>query len=302
VSSKIQQLIKHYELPAHYGNWVDEYFTPLAKNIALRQKKKANTAYVLGIQGTQGSGKSTAAEFIKCLLSEQYHLNCVVVSIDDFYLTLDQRIELSHTIHPLLKTRGVPGSHDIPLAMSIIEKLMSQQAGESTQIPRFDKASDDRHPVKFWSEYRGKIDVIIFEGWCVGVPAQPPKALKQSVNLLEANEDAQLVWRSYVNAQLANSYQGLFTLLDDLLVLQAPSFEVVYQWRLLQEQKLIMGLTVQGQNNSNNHTLDSEQLKRFISHYQRLTEHALRCIPERASWVLYQNARHEFTRLVSAYN
>ncbi len=209
MSSKIQQLIKHYALPSKFENWVDQYFTPLAKDIAQRHNKKPNTAYVLGIQGTQGSGKSTVAEFIKCLLVEQYHFNCVVVSIDDFYLTLDQRIELSHTIHPLLKTRGVPGSHDVPLAISIIEKLMSQQAGQSTQIPRFDKVSDDRQPAQCWSEHRGKIDVIIFEGWCVGVPSQSPKALKSPVNLLELNEDAQLVWRSYVNTQLANNYQAV---------------------------------------------------------------------------------------------
>ncbi len=299
MSSNIQQLIKHYALPSQFGNWVDQYFRPLAQNIAQRHEKKSCTAYVLGIQGTQGSGKSTAAEFLKCLLTEQYQLNCVVVSIDDFYLTLDQRIELSHTVHPLLKTRGVPGSHDVPLAMNIIEKLMSQKAGQITQIPRFDKVRDDRHPGQLWSKCCGKVDVIIFEGWCVGVPAQPAKALKAPVNLLELNEDAQLVWRSYVNAQLSQGYQALFALLDDLLVLQAPSFEVVYQWRLLQEQKLIEGLAASGQNNSINHTLNAEQVKRFISHYQRLTEHALRCLPERASWVLYQNDQHEFIRLVS---
>jgi len=77
---------------------------------------------------------------------------------------------------------------------------------------------------------------------------------------------------------------------------------VVYQWRLLQEQKLIQGLIAGGQNSPNNHTLDNEQLKRFISHYQRLTEHALRCLPARASWVLYQNTQHEFTRLANAHN
>ena len=298
--SHITQLIKQHALPAQFSLWVDQYFRPLAQDISRRQQKKPSQAYVLGIQGTQGSGKSTAAEFLKCLLEEEHQLSCAVLSIDDFYLTLKERIELANSIHPLLKTRGVPGTHDVPLAMAVIGALKNQKAHESTRIPRFNKANDDRQDAELWDEISGKVDVIIFEGWCVGLPPQDPQALITPCNDLEKNEDPNLLWRSYVNNQLAEGYQTLFSLLDDLLVLQAPSFDVVYEWRLLQEQKLINSLQAQGNVHEGSRTLSNAEVKRFISHYQRLTEHALTCLPSRASWVLYQNSQHEFIKMVTS--
>ncbi len=297
--SSIKNLIEQHALPNQFELWVEQYFCPLAQDINKRQKNTSQ-AYVLGIQGTQGSGKSTAAEFLKYLLKDKYHLTCAVLSIDDFYLTLKERVELAHSVQPLLKTRGVPGTHDVPLAMSVIDKLKNQQSHQSTHIPRFNKAEDDRHPAEMWEKISGEVDVIIFEGWCVGLPPQSQQALLEPCNALEENEDQNLLWRSFVNEQLAEGYQSLFSLIDDLLVLQAPSFKVVYQWRLLQEQKLINNLKAKGELNRSGHTMNQAQIKRFISHYQRLTEHALTCLPARASWVLYQNAQHEFNKMASS--
>ena len=299
VPSHITQLINQHVLPKQFELWVDEYFRPLAQDIAGRQQG-VSRAYVLGIQGTQGSGKSTISEFLKVLLEKEHNLTCAVLSIDDFYFTLKQRMVLANSIHPLLKTRGVPGTHDIPLAMAVLGGLKDQKAHENTPLPRFNKANDDRHGPELWGEIAGKVDVIIFEGWCVGLPPQDEKALSTPCNDLEKNEDSKGLWRSYVNNQLAESYQTLFSLIDDLLVLQAPSFDVVYEWRLLQEQKLINSLQGKGRLHGGSRTLDNEKVKRFISHYQRLTEHALNCLPARASWVLYQNAQHQFTKMVTA--
>jgi len=36
-----------------------------------------------------------------------------VLSLDDFYLGHAARLQLARDIHPLLATRGVPGTHDI---------------------------------------------------------------------------------------------------------------------------------------------------------------------------------------------
>jgi len=299
VPSIIKALIDHHSLPQQFERWVDQYFRPLAKDIVQR-KNNAKQAYVLGIQGTQGSGKSTAAEFLKCLLEKEHNLTCAVLSIDDYYFTRKERLNLASSIHPLLETRGVPGTHDIPLAMKVLGALKDQKAHENTNIPRFNKANDDRHGPEAWSSITGKIDVIIFEGWCVGLPPQGEEALSIPCNDLEKNEDSKGLWRSYVNRQLAGSYQALFSLIDDLLVLQAPSFDVVYEWRLLQEQKLISSLQGKGHNHDGNRTLDSEKVKRFISHYQRLTQHALTSLPSRANWVMYQNAQHQFTKMVTA--
>ena len=41
-------------------------------------------------------------------------------------------------------------------------------------IPKFDKSLDDRLPKNRWLKVK-KPDIIIFEGWCVGVKAQKKK-------------------------------------------------------------------------------------------------------------------------------
>ena len=297
--SIIKALINHHSLPHQFEFWVDQYFRPLAQDIVQR-KNNAKQAYVLGIQGAQGSGKSTAAEFLKLLLEKEHNVSCAVLSIDDFYFTRNERLNLASSIHPLLETRGVPGTHDIPLAMKVMGELKDQKAHENTHIPRFNKAADDRHNPELWGDITGKVDVIIFEGWCVGLPPQDKAALSTPCNDLEKNEDTNLFWRSYVNNQLAEGYQTLFSIIDDLLVLQAPSFDVVYEWRLLQEQKLINSLQAKGSLHKGSRILGNKKVKRFISHYQRLTEHALTCLPSRARWVLYQNSQHHFTKMVTS--
>ena len=75
----------------------------------------------------------------------------------------------------------------------------------------------------------------------------------------------------------------LFSLIDYWVMLKAPSFECVYQWRWEQERKLIRK---QSQNpNKENLTLNKESLKKFISHYQRITEHSLETLPQNASTI-----------------
>ncbi len=37
----------------------------------------------------------------------------MLLSIDDYYLSKIERLRISQKVHPLLITRGVPGTHDI---------------------------------------------------------------------------------------------------------------------------------------------------------------------------------------------
>ena len=54
-------------------------------------------------------------------------LNVVVLSLDDFYLTRDERNALARTVHPMLQVRGVPGTHDIQFASATIKSLLQEQ-------------------------------------------------------------------------------------------------------------------------------------------------------------------------------
>ncbi len=298
-SADINNLIETLKLPQQFTTWVDNFYRPIVQDIVDSDKVQKKQTYILGIQGMQGSGKSTLAEFLKLLLESEYQLNVVIMSIDDFYLSKQERLELSESIHPLFKTRGVPGTHDTELMTTAFKKLKNLRESETLLIPRFNKAIDDRFPKEQWNQVIGPIDVIIFEGWCVGLTAQSQQDVSLVQNDLERTEDPRCIWRQYVNEKLKKEYKVLFSLIDDLLVLQAPSFKAVYGWRLLQEQKLIDRLKVQKiKPEGNLAILDEVKLQRFIAHYERLTEHALKHLPQQARWLLLQNSEHQLLELV----
>lgn len=290
---EIQQAIKNQGLPADFINTVNRWYQPIAADTAALKSKQSGTL-VLGIQGCQGSGKSTLASFLHIILTHKYQLNTVVLSIDDFYLTRKERTTRAKEVHPLLATRGVPGTHDVDLALSIIDQLKLQSSQQSTTIPRFDKSLDDRSPKNTWDKVSGNIDIIIFEGWCVGVKAEPIENLKAPINALEKTEDQRLIWRTFVNNQLKNQYSNLFSQLSYLLVIGAPSFECVYEWRVLQEKKLKKFMP---KAHTKNFIMSNKEIRRFISHFERLTKHCLNTLPEKATWTLEIDSNHKFTQL-----
>ena len=274
----IEQFISKHRLSSGFEQTAKRYYLPLAEKIALHQKA-ANGTYFVGINGCQGSGKSTLADFLDACLTQQFALTVVVLSLDDFYYDQRKRQSLAHTVHPLFSTRGVPGTHDTLQIKQILNALRHNK--KQTRIPRFNKSTDNPFPEAEWPVLKGAVDVVIFEGWCWGVEAQSPVELFTTVNDLEATEDQFGLWRQYVNQQLANNYQPLYAMMDYWLMFKAPDFSNVYQWRLEQEQKLIES-SPKGQRSG---LMNPAQIKRFIQFYQRLTEHALRTLPDKCDEV-----------------
>ncbi|OUR74542.1 hypothetical protein A9Q78_00380 [Methylophaga sp. 41_12_T18] len=268
-------LAKH-QLPQHYADIAQAWFLPLAEQLAKKQQQHAKTL-IIGINGAQGSGKSTLTDLLVSTFKQSLGLSAVALSLDDFYLSKQQRQHLADTVHPLLATRGVPGTHDVELAINILQQLNSST--RTVIIPRFDKAIDDRLPQAEWQVCSAPVDIIVVEGWCLGVQAQTDISLTTACNDLEQQQDKDGRWRQYVNQQLVNHYPALFSQLDELIMLQAPSFDCVYQWRLQQEQKLAKQLT---QQQSTTGVMTEQALQRFIMHFQRLTEHGLATLPMQA--------------------
>jgi D-glycerate 3-kinase len=283
-SKWIADYLQQERLPESYRATIDAALVPLATAIALRARQ-SDQLVVVGLCGPQGSGKSTATGVL-CELLRQDELPAAALSLDDFYLPRTQREELSRTVHPLLRTRGVPGTHDVELAQAVIESLAT--AGP-VAIPSFDKGVDDRRPRGQWPQFEGPARVVIFEGWCAGAMPQAPAALQQPINALERDEDADGRWRGHVNAQLAGPYRALFDRLSPLVLLQAPSFEVVYGWRLQQEHKLRERLALEGTDTRG--VLSDVAVSRFVSHYERLTRHILVEMPGRADHVISLDAQ-----------
>lgn len=282
MSDWLADFIAAESLPPQFAETARTICGPLAGAIAARAAVRPGL--VVGVCGPQASGKSTLSAVTRRLLDDR-GLKVALFSLDDLYLTQAQRQALAREVHPLLATRGVPGTHDTALGLALIEAL--RRPGE-TALPTFDKARDDRRPPADWPRFQGPADVILFEGWCVGARPQAAEALAEPVNDLERLRDTDGIWRRFVNAALAGPYQELFGRIDLQVLLRAPGFEVVLRWRREQERKLRARLAREGADAAR--TLSDDQVADFIAHYERLTRWILQEMPGRADIVVELDA------------
>ncbi len=267
-------------------------YLPMAAWLA-RQQAQQQTPMVVGLHGGQGAGKSTLSRLLQVLLGEGFDKTVVTLSIDDLYLTRAERQRLAQQVHPLLATRGVPGTHDVELGIDLLAQL-KQSREVAVRMVQFDKATDDRQDESRWPTIVTPVDIIFFEGWCVGAVAQAEEELQPAMNELEARQDADGRWRQYVNHQLQTGYQKLFALIDRLIMLKVPSMEQVLQWRLLQEYKLARSLTgKQGPSR----LMSEAQLRHFIMHFERLTRASLKEMPQHADVVLSLDEQHRISEV-----
>lgn len=228
---------------------------------------RSGPGLVVGVSGPQGSGKTTACAAAAERL-ERLGLHTAVLALDDIYLPRPERMRLARDVHPLLATRGPPGTHDVALGVDLLERL--RRPG-SVRPPRFDKALDDRATER--TPFQGPADVVLFEGWCVGLRPQPPERLADPVNTLERSEDADGRWRAHVNDALAGPYHALWRELDRLVLLRAPDWPTVCAWRAQAECELRSGSGA---------AMTPPELERFMAHYERLTMWAAEDLPGRA--------------------
>ena len=214
---------------------IKSFLIPLCFWISKKADKKS--PYFVGLAGGQGTGKTTISSLIKIILTKYFKLKVFRISIDDFYKTRKERVSLSKKVHPMLLTRGVPGTHDINMMLSFFRKAKSKQF-KRLKLPTFNKATDDRFNKKYWYDLKDKPDVIIFEGWCVGAKSEKNNTLKKTINSMEKAKDHNQIWRKYVNQQLKSKYKNLYSQLNCLIYLKAKNFSLLQKWRLKQERKL----------------------------------------------------------------
>ena len=252
---------------------IPEDWRVLAANLALRWSSDAPRR--VGLAGGQGAGKSTLSSAIVAA-GRHFGLRVVSLSIDDFYLTRSEREALAARVHPLLATRGPPGTHDVPLCRSVMDAL---QVDGAVTVPVFDKGLDDRAPQT--RSIPAPVDMVLLEGWCVGARPEPADRLESPINALEAASDCEGRWRRYANAALAAEYARLFDTLDCLIFLRVPNLDAVVRWRLDQERERPPELR-----------LDKAGVAHFVAHYERLTRWMLEDLPERADVLVELNEGH----------
>jgi D-glycerate 3-kinase len=250
---------------------------PLAERLVAKARAGA-APLVAGVTGPQGSGKTTAAMVLERLARAE-GLRTATLSLDDLYLPRGERLRLAREVHPLLATRGPPGTHDVGLGIELLARLGRPGI---VAAPSFDKGTDDRRPMREWKTLEGPFDLVLFEGWCVGARAQAPEDLAAPVNDLERQEDRDGVWRRFVNDSLAGPYQALFAPIGHQLLFLAPDFATVLRWRLEQESKLRAARPGAGQSDA--------EVARFVQFYERLTRHIAAEMPARADVVVRLDA------------
>lgn len=242
----------------------------------------ADRPFLLGISGLQGSGKSTlAAGLVAAARARGW--GAVSLSLDDVYLTRAEREALAVDVHPLLRTRGVPGTHDLALLASTLDGLGLASPDAPVRLPRFDKGRDDRREPSSWPSVIQPPRLVVFEGWCLGVaPAAKTSDLVEPINTLERVEDADGRWRQWVDGRLA-AYLPIWARIDALVVLQAPSWDIVATWRDEAEEPL--------RRRGDPAAMDRAALSRFLQHYERISRRALETVQRKADMVLRLDER-----------
>ena len=275
-SSKIKNLKKIY-IPISF--WINN-----------KCKKKGKTL-ILGLSGSQGSGKTMVTGILQIILKKFFKKNIYIISIDDFYKTLRDRNRMSQQKHSLFKTRGVPGTHDINLIKNFFISVKRKKF-KKIKLPKFNKSIDDRSKKNYWHNINKRPEIIILEGWCVGAKPQIISSLRKPVNILERHEDKDLIWRKYANEKLKKEYKEVFAMIDYFIFMKVPNFKMVFKWRLLQESKLKKKFHYKKK------IMTYSAIKRFIMFYQRITLQMMKDLSKSASIVLLLKKNHEIKRVL----
>jgi len=269
---------------------VRSFLIPVCFWIAKKTNKKV--PLIIGLAGGQGTGKTTITSIITIILKKYFKLDVFKISIDDFYKTIKQRTLLSKNKHPLLMTRGVPGTHDIDIMLNFFKRIKVKNF-KILKLPKFNKGVDDRYKQSLWYKIQSKPDIVILEGWCVGARSQNSKELKKPVNSLEKTLDQNFKWRQYVNYQLKTKYKKLFNQLDYILFLKAKNFSLLRRWRLKQEKKLWL----KSKNKKNLKIMNKSEVKNFMDTYQRITQQMFKDMPKYSSIVMNLNNSHQIKNI-----
>jgi D-glycerate 3-kinase len=220
----------------------------ILSHLAQHREKQPNKPFFIGLNGVQGAGKTVLVTELKRTLASK-GLKPAVFSLDDLYLTHADQLELgkANSSNPLLQHRGQPSTHDIPLALSIFDDLSHNRA---TKIPQYNKAlfsgKGDRLPEAEWESITGPVDIVLFEGWCVGFqPLQVDELKRKHASAAHAagHDKASYKGRlghntehsvTTINSAL-NQYSRLWSYFDVFVHIDAADPLFVYKWRLQQE-------------------------------------------------------------------
>jgi len=280
INTFIQENLKKLTNKNFSKKYISQFIIPIINKINNSKDNK------FIIAGSQGAGKSTLAKIFKLVLENAYKKKVMLLSIDDYYLSKNKRNKLSKNIHPLLITRGVPGTHDIVALKNDIINFQKKNFPIST--PRFNKLKDDISSKK---NIIKNAEILLLEGWCCGSPSINKKYLFQNINRLETIFDKNKKWRQYYNSQLKKDYKKVFSLFDQQIYIQPPSFSYVLKWRYNQEKNNAL-------KSRNKDFMNKKDLQKFIQHYEKLTKWMMKTMPAKADILIKIDSNQKIKKVV----
>jgi len=206
---------------------------PLAIQLA-ESRKQLGRPLIQGILGGQGTGKSTLAAILKLIL-EYLGYPTLCLSLDDLYKTYAERLALKEA-DPRLIWRGPPGTHDIQLGLTVLDQLRHANSLTPVHIPRFDKSAYGGAGERSEPEAVMGVDIVLFEGWFVGVKPIDPAAFDSAPPPIETDTDR--AFARDMNERLKD-YLPLWERLDRLILLYPVDYRLSLQWRRQAEHEMI---------------------------------------------------------------
>ena len=280
INTFIQENLKKLTNKNFSKKYISQFIIPIINKINNSKDNK------FIIAGSQGAGKSTLAKIFKLVLENAYKKKVMLLSIDDYYLSKNKRNKLSKNIHPLLITRGVPGTHDIVALKNDIINFQKKKFPIIT--PKFNKLKDDISSKK---NIIKNAEILLLEGWCCGSPSINKKYLFQNINRLETIFDKNKKWRQYYNSQLKKDYKKVFSLFDQQIYIQPPSFSYILKWRYNQEKNNAL-------KSRNKDFMNKKDLQKFIQHYEKLTKWMMKTMPAKADILIKIDSNQKIKKVV----
>ena len=198
--------------------------------IASRYQKNQRP-FVQGILGGQGTGKTTTCKVLNLILS-QLKYRTLNLSIDDLYKTYQARLILQQQ-DPRLIRRGPPGTHDIDLGLNLLDNILQRKS--KINVPRFDKSLHSGNGDRTLPETVENIDIVLFEGWFVGVRPINPELFDTPPEPIITEADK--AFARDMNNKL-HEYLPLWQYLDSLIVLYPQDYRLSLEWRRQAEHKM----------------------------------------------------------------
>ena len=236
-------------LPTLWHLWL-----PLALQLASYRQKQSHPL-IQGILGGQGTGKTTLGAILTLIL-KHLEYRTLSLSLDDLYKTYSDRLALQQQ-DPRLIWRGPPGTHDIELGLTVLDRLRQSNLNQLIEIPRFDKSAWGGAGDRSTPEIITGADIILFEGWFVGVrpinlgnfDTAPPPIITPSDRKFARD----------LNARLKN-YIPLWEKLDRLIVLYPVDYRLSLEWRKQAEHQMIA---------TGKSGMNDAQIYRFVEYFWR---------------------------------